>query len=433
MKRNIQIIPSGVTLVDQTWGGFYKGGSYLLIGPRKSGRTLLGLQYAMQAAKQKEVCLYFTTMRPKDLMIQAASIDFDLQNYMNQNLIVVVRVAPPNDINDIRNSDDYLIEYFKDIVTVVNQFTPNRIIFDELTPYLSFSSLEILKDTFLQTIETIEEKDIISLFIVGEPATPVAQSIVDIMAQYVTGSIYLQKKPSMIDNKYQGGKITITPNIGHTEGQFTANYFIEPYKGIVVDYKPSYPTSPGIQSRSAQNGFYSQTPPIAKKDSKYLSLSSFEIPSEPYSFSNLYDYNDFVLLLNNQIALYKSTGQVFNIVSFKLDASAEQQGLITINQLQNAIRLASDKKDKICLRENKVVVLITRDDKKIVQELVSKIQNNLPSVNPEYVRAVVNNISVLSIEIDDHVENAESLMGYISSDETQYRTNYDSFNKYNKF
>lgn len=437
MKTNIQLIPSGIDLVDQSWGGFYKGGSYLLIGPRKSGRTLLGLQYALQAAKQKEVCLYFTTMRPKDLMIQAASIDFDLQNYMNQNLIVVVRVAPPNDIDDIRNSDDYLIEYFKDIVTVVNQFIPNRIIFDELTPYLGFSNIEILKDTFLQTVETIEEKDIISLYTVGEPATPVAQSIVDIMAQYVTGSIYLQKKTSMVDNKYQGGRMTITPNIGHTEGQFSANYFIEPYKGIVVDSRPSYPTSTtGFKQNTTQSSFYPQTqqPPVPpKKDSKYLSLSSFEIQSEPYSFSNLYDYNDFVLLLNNQIALYKSTGQVFNLVTFKLDPSAEKQGLITLNQLQNAVRLASDKKDKICSKDNKIIVLITRDDKKIVQELISKMQNNLPSVNPEYVKAVINSLSVLSIEIDDHIENAESLMEYISSDETHYRNNYDSFNNQNKF
>ena len=81
-----------------------------MIGPRKSGKTLLGLQYALQAAKQKEVCLYFTTMRPKNLMIHAASIDFDLQSYMNQNLIIVVRVAPPSDLYDVRNPDEYLIE-----------------------------------------------------------------------------------------------------------------------------------------------------------------------------------------------------------------------------------------------------------------------------------------------------------------------------------
>src|SRR3989304_5351831 len=119
MKKKIQLLPSGISIVDNSWGGFYLGGTYLLLGPRKSGRTLLGLQYAMECAKQKEVCLYFTSMRPKDLMIHAASIDFDLQQYMNQNLIIVVRVAPPSDLYDLGNPDDFLVEYMNDIVTVV--------------------------------------------------------------------------------------------------------------------------------------------------------------------------------------------------------------------------------------------------------------------------------------------------------------------------
>ena len=435
MKRNIPLLQSGIELVDQAWGGFYKGGTYLLVGPRKSGRTLLGLQYAMQTARQKEICLYFTTMRPKDLMIHAASIDFDLQSYMNQNLIIVVRVASPLDLSDMRSPDEYLIEYFKDIVTVVNQFSPNRIIFDEITPYLGFTNLELLQNAFLQTLETIEEKNIISLFVIGEPATPVAQSIVDLLAQQVTGTIYLQKKPLQVEGKLQGGKITITPNIGHTEGQFSSNYFIEPNKGIVTDFrKPSLQKS--FQMPQQNFSFTSQNiappPPADKQDHRYLKLSSFEIPSEPYSFSNLYDYNDFLLILNNQIALYKSTGQIFNVVAFKMDSQAVQNGLLTINQLQNAVRLATDKKDKICVRENKVVILITRGDKKAVQNLISKIQNNLPSTNPEYIRMVLGYISVMSIEIDENIENAESLMNYITSEENVYRSNINLFDNFNR-
>ena len=87
MKKKLNLVPTGISLVDKAWGGFYRGGTYLLIGQRKSGKTLLGLQYAMESAKNKEVCLFFTSMRPKDLMIHAASIDFDLQSYMNQNLV----------------------------------------------------------------------------------------------------------------------------------------------------------------------------------------------------------------------------------------------------------------------------------------------------------------------------------------------------------
>ena len=270
-------------------------------------------------------------------------------------------------------------------------------------------------------MEIIEEKDIISLFIVGEPATPATQNIVDILAQQVTCTIYLQKKSLPGEMKIHGGKITITPNVGHTEGQFTSGYFIEPYRGIVVDYKPPLWNNAAVHFTSPLQE--------KKKDSRYTALSNFDAPAEAYSFSNFYDYNDFLLILNNQIALYKSTGQVFNIISFKLDKLAEQNGLITINQLQNAVRLVTDKKDKICVIENKVVVLITRGDKKNVTNIISKIQTNLPNNNPDYLKTVLQYISVLPIEVNEQIENAESLMKYISSEDNQMR----NINNYNTF
>lgn len=463
MKKNIQLIQSGISLVDQTWGGFYKGGTYLMIGPHKSGRTLLGLQYALQSAKNKEVCLYFTNMRPKDLIIHAASIDFDIQSYMNQNLIVVVRVAPPTDLYDLKNPDDYLVEYLKDIVTVVGQYSPTRVIFDELTPYIGFSNIEMLRSAFLQTVEAIEEKNITSLYLLGEPATPIAQTLVDVLAQNVTANIYLKKNAQDELNNH-GGKITITPNIGHTEGQFTSNYFIEPYKGIVFDYVPAWnPNNPyanlsapgsvpgsmritnsGAAASAGQpnlritnsgqaqagarqtNGALRQT-----RDSGYQRLSAFGAPSaEPYSFSNLYELNDFLLILNNQIALYKSTGQMFNLVSFKLDITASQRGLLTMNQLQNAVRLATDKKDKICVQGSKIIVLIPRSDSKSVQMLISKIQSNLPNTDSSYLRNIAEYISVMSVDIDETIENAESLMGRITDEETG-ASGIDGYNNYN--
>ena len=88
MTKKIQLFPSGIPLVDLAWRGLYRGGTYFLIGPRKSGKTILALQFAMKCAEQNEVCLFFTSMRPKDLMILAASIDFDLQHYMNHIMTI---------------------------------------------------------------------------------------------------------------------------------------------------------------------------------------------------------------------------------------------------------------------------------------------------------------------------------------------------------
>ena len=408
MNKKIQLINSGISLVDEAWGGFYRGGTYLLVGPRKSGRTLLGLQYALECARQKEICLYFTSMRPKDLMIQAASIDFDLQHYMNQNLIIVVRVAPPSNLYDVGNPDDFLVEYLNDIVTVVDQYQPNKIVFDELTPFIGFNNINLLQDVFVQTTEAIEESGITSLFVLGEPATPAAHAIVNALAAYSTGMIRLNKNEDEEDGA-QGGQMVIIPNIGHTEGQFKAAYYIEPYKGITVDFR--HP--------EGSKALFAKTAAPVKEEQGYMSLADIEIPSEGITFTNLYTADDFKLILNNQIALYKTTGQEFSIISFRLDTAAEKRGLLTVEQLQNAIRLSTDRKDKICLINNKVIVLITKDDQKAVSNLVAKIKNNLPNNDSSYLRNVIPFISVFSVKVNEGINNAEDILGKITTDEVK--------------
>ncbi|MHB8905855.1 MAG: RAD55 family ATPase [Melioribacteraceae bacterium] len=416
MLGSIRRIPSGFSFIDKNWGGIYKGGSYMLVGPRKSGRTLIGLQFALEAAKSSEVCLYFTLMRPKDLMIQAASLNFDIQSYMNQNLIIVVRVAPPNGIYDMYNPDDYLVEYLNDIVTVVDQYHPSRIIFDELTPFVGFKNLDYLQAAFVRTLETIEEKDITSLFIISEPATKKAFSIVEGLSQNVTGTIELKKEGETREERFQGGKVTITPNVGHTEGQFTDNYRIEPYKGVTTDLTPLTKTIEELPSMPRCRSFNKPT--------------RIDVPSEPYAFSNVYNYNDFLLILNNQIALFKSTGQSFNLISFRLDPAAPLRGLLTIQQLQNAIRLSTSKKDKICIVDNKVIVLLVRGSLKSSLELMSNMQNNLPSHDQNYISVVLDFISIYNIEVDERIENAESMMELINNSDADSMQNYQPLNKF---
>jgi len=350
------------------------------------------------------------------LMIQAASLNFDIQSYMNQNLIIVVRVAPPNGIYDMYNYDDYLVEYFNDIITVVDQYHPNRIIFDELTPFVGFKNLDCLQDAFVHTLETIEEKDITSLFIISEPATKKAQSIVEGLSQYVTATIELKKEGDTKEERFQGGKVTITPNVGHTEGQFSDNYKIEPYKGVTTEFSPPTKTSEELPSMPRGRSFNKPT--------------KVEAPTEPYAFSNVYNYNDFLLILNNQIALYKSTGQSFNLISFKLDPAAQLRGLLNIHQLQNAIRLSTSKKDKICVVDNKIIVLLVRGSLKSVIDLMSNMQNNLPSHEQNYISAILDFITIYNIEVDDRVENADSMMELVLNSDVDSMRNYQPINKF---
>ena len=403
MTKKIQLFPSGIPLVDFAWGGLYRAGTYFLIGPRKSGRTLLALQYALECAQRREVCLFFTTMRPKDLLIHAASIDFDLQHYMNQNLIIVVRVTPPEDLQEVDDPDTHLAEYIKDIVPVVKQYNPNKIVFDELTPFIGFKDLKFLKNIFLHTIDGIENTEITSLYVLAEPANPASQNIIDTLIDCSTGIIGLQKKADVV-NKYHSGIMTITPNVGHTEGKFSANYYIEPYKGISVDYRPSE-----LERIKPELFTYAAEP-------KYESFADINMEDDAITLSNVYSLQDFELIINNQIALFQITGQEFALVSIRLDQYAERKGMLTLNQLRNAIRLSTDKKDKICTIGSKIFVLITKPKDNVVANLVTKIKSNLPNDDPNFFQAISTHISVYAVAVNKDVKNAEGMIAQILKD-----------------
>ena len=397
------MVPSGISFIDETWGGFYRGGTYLLVGSRKSGRTLLGLQFTKECVEQQEVCLYFTSMRPKDLMINASAIDFDLQSCMSENKVVVVRVNSPVDANSETESDEYLSEYLRDIVPVVEQYQPAKLVFDEMTPFIGFNNIEKLKEAFIRTCEEIEEYGITSLFIIGEPATPSAGKIVHSLSENSTGTIHLQKNENSEDSFYTEGTITITPNVGHTEGQFKTDFHIEPNKGFVT-------ATESLQHPSEQMNI-----PETKEESQYKSLSEIETKTEDFSFTNFYNYDDFYLILNNQIAFYKSTGQPFVLASFKLEETAINQGLLTLTQLRNAARLSTNKKDKICIIENRVVVLITKEDQKNVNNLIARIKENLPNTDREYLSKVSQYISVYTQQVNNFINNADDLLKQTSA------------------
>lgn len=383
MKKSIQLFRSGIPIVDTAWGGFYQGGTYLLVGEKKSGKTLLSLQYAVETAKSKQVCLYFTNARPKDLMIHAASIDIDLEDYINQNLIIVVRVANPTENTEFKSRDEFLSDYLNDIISVINQYNPSKIIFDELTPYVEYENLNTLSDAYGAMVESIEDLGITSLFILREPAAQFSKMIFNVLNTYATGIIHLHKSD---DFEGQPGIIEITPNIGHTEGKFKANYFIEPYKGIITDFK--------ITKRTTKENFIPEIKEIIPNNKVGINTPKFLVP-------NIYNVNDFKLIVNNQIALYKTTGQLFTIVSLKLNLIKNISSKVSFDELSNAVKLAANIKDKICTIDDKIYVLITKSDEKIVDEFINKVHSNFNGSATSIVSYIILKINDSLNSVDD--------------------------------
>lgn len=385
MKKSVQLFQSGIPIVDSAWGGFYHGGTYLLVGEKKSGKTLLSLQYAVETAKSKEVCLYFTSSRPKDLMIHAASIDIDLEHFINQNSIIIVRVAQPTETTEFKTRDEFLGDYLQDIISVIKQYRPSRIIFDEITPYVEFENLNLLRDSFGSMIESIEDMGITSLFILREPAAQSSKMIFNVLNSFATGIIQLHKPEDSEEQK--PGVIDITPNIGHTEGKFKANYFIEPYKGITTDFK--------ITKRSTRDNYLPDITEIQPAKNEITNSIGYITP-------NIYSIHDFKLIVNNQIALYKTTGQMFTILSLKLNPFSNSQHKISFGHLSNSVTASAHKKDKICTIDEKIYVLITKSDDTIIDEFIAKVHKQLNNGGSS-------NVSYLMLKVNPAMNNAEDI------------------------
>ncbi|MFB3906961.1 MAG: ATPase domain-containing protein [Candidatus Eisenbacteria bacterium] len=67
---------TGIGLLDDHIGGFFRGKPYLVFGEAGTGKTLLGLQYALGGGS-KEPAILMTIERPADLLAQAASLALD--------------------------------------------------------------------------------------------------------------------------------------------------------------------------------------------------------------------------------------------------------------------------------------------------------------------------------------------------------------------
>jgi KaiC/GvpD/RAD55 family RecA-like ATPase len=430
MKSTIQTLKTSLSIIDQNWGGIYKTGSYLIIGPKKSGKTILALQIAKFFLTSGSSCVYFTGLRTKDLMITANTLGLNLQDYVSQNKLIIIKANPPSDVYEKDNPDNELRDYFKDIQNLVQQYSPDLLVFDELTPFIGFTNLNLLNDAYVNMIEGIENVGTTNVFVVGEPATSYAKDIVNTIYNLSSAKIVLQKSIDSLSNNATG-KISIIPNIGHPEGVFENYYKIEPHKGFVFwDEKNTQeivnPIKEQVQSTFTQdlskddkinykieNELKLQQVRQEQQYSKFIPLSNFEIKSNEYIHSNIYNYEDFFLFVSNQLSLYKNTGQPFEIYAFKLDSFAIAGKLMSLKQLANTIRLSVDKKDKLTIHNDLIILIIVKSTPDSFYRLLVNMASNFPVQDEALIKNILRYISVLKIENVLNFNNADEIFKYI--------------------
>ena len=125
-------ISSGLPPIDEHWGGFYRGGVYVLYGRLSSGRGLAAMHFARAGVEGGERVLVATNERVGNLNIQSAEAGLDLVTARNEGRLMLV--SPTASMRGGRSDGSGAAE-LEAIETAVREFRPGRLVLNHLPSF----------------------------------------------------------------------------------------------------------------------------------------------------------------------------------------------------------------------------------------------------------------------------------------------------------
>ncbi len=334
MKNKFSKISTGFNFLDKNWGGVYLGGNYLIFGPRKSGKTLLTLKILEYLANKNSTCLFITNERKKSLEIQASSLYFDIEDFISNGLIKV------EILKDKTSDFDNLIEFVK-------QSNPSFLFIDEITKFVNVINTNDFNSAYINFLEFLENNDITAFFNAASVREKNAKFVIQTLAKNSAGII--QIIPNANEQHYNG-TVTLKPNIGHIEGEFTAEYKIEPINGFVVEEK--------VDLSSIINKGVDKT------------AVSHLMNTEGFNYSNIYTIDDFKLILESQKSYVHNTNKTINVIEYSFNKDK-----IDAENLSEIIKKTLSRSDKISFTSDKVYILLSEKSSSKLKRILSKLDN----------------------------------------------------------
>jgi KaiC/GvpD/RAD55 family RecA-like ATPase len=207
-------IISGIEVVDRAWGGLYRGGSYLVYGRAASGRGLLTLMFVQTGALLEEPCLFISPERPKDLMIEAAAIGFDLKKAHDDGWVRLVRIPPSLS----GQGDEQVTKALAELGNIIRKNRPARLVINDFMPFVTaFRSLDWFRTAFQQLLEEIDPLDTTMMLVMSEPNNPMSQQVVGFVSSQLHGAIHIEQLEDDFNATMR--RVTMLPNKGHFRRQ----------------------------------------------------------------------------------------------------------------------------------------------------------------------------------------------------------------------
>lgn len=200
----------------------FQGGTYLCFGHAASGRGLMGMLFLKMGTLLEEKGLLVSPGRPQDWKIQADSVDYNLEEARNAGWVRMMWV--PSKIKSQAGLDEAAAHALDELVKMIQKERPERLLIDDFTPFLQFTSFERFRQAFVQMMGQLEQVETTLLLMTPDAVNIQTKQIIGFMRNHMSGSIHVALKE--LETGERKRIVTLLPGLGHVNHEVIENWRI---------------------------------------------------------------------------------------------------------------------------------------------------------------------------------------------------------------
>lgn len=458
-------ITSGVDIIDRTWGGLFKGGSYLVYGRVSNGRGLLALAFEQAGVALGERSMYVSNAREKDLLIQSTAIGFNVPVARTAQLFKHVRtrdLAP--------NNPESASERIRHLTEIILDFNPARLVINDLVSLVSVGkelTLGEFRDQFIKLLEQIEAIDTTAIFTLPDPGNGSARKLAEFIMSRCTGAIHVGAR----DSESDGYKLTLLPQIGHVTRRGTVSWPLHDVVSQFENVEKSYrklveqraasnqqvvaPAQNDVERLPAQVSNVAPTAPVESVGVGHTELATTETTdvveattiedladglgiedSYPTDLTleeaqsrtsargddvrvartrNFKDRSVFAATLDRSFANHQEIGENFLLVAMRVDPSREPIRPFDFEFLSTVVLETLREQDEafVDLKNERLVLLFPKSNADDSQDFFARVRARLRRDAPQQATHLLNLVSAIVVPNGNPFSNAERFMSYV--------------------
>ena len=268
---------TGVSLIDERYGGIYRKRAMLACGRSGAGKTIFSLQFLQQGLRQGERCLMLSARLAADLVIYAEAMEIAIGEAVNMGTLILLEYQ--NYVPGRDREEDMTLppEGFLQIKQIIDTNAIQRVVLDTALPWVAIRSQANLAEHVFSFVRAFDRLNTTTLLTIPKPVSPMAYRLKNAIEEVVPVSLMMNFDPG-------SGKrfFNVTKYLGEKKLSPEIEYTIVPKTGIakVEPAKPLSMTQPVAEAPRA-SAFEIRPAPETRAKPSFGLFIPHTVPSGP--------------------------------------------------------------------------------------------------------------------------------------------------------